>query len=232
MTAHSTTTQGKGLALTLISTIGIIVVVVALFVYTMTQPRVLSVKELVSNGAITYEKPVVIKPFALIDHNGAAFTPERLKGHWTLMFFGFSNCGDFCPTTLALLNQFAQQLKPDIADKTQVVMVSVDPHRDTPARLQEYMTTFNKDFIGVTGELSPIKALADQLYISFPMSHSMPNSMSHATGEGEHYDVTHGEQIVLINPEGDYHGFFKPPFTLARLKTTYQSIVVTYDHNH
>jgi len=217
------TAKRKGLMLTLISTIGIIVLVVSLFVYTMTQPRVMSVKELVSNGAITYEEPIDIKPFSLIDHNQTPFNPERFQGQWTLLFFGFSHCGGFCPTTLALLDQFHQQLEPDIAAQTQIVMVSVDPERDTPERLREYMTGFNTDFVGVTGAMSTVSQLSKQLFISCQMSHAM--------AEGEHYDVAHGEQIVLINPEGQYHGFFKPPFTLARLKTTYQSIVITHRRN-
>ena len=218
------TAQRKGILLTLATTIGIIVAVVSLFVYTMTQPRILSVKELVNNGAILYEHPLDLQPFALVDHNGKPFTDKDLAGQWTLMFFGFSHCGGFCPTTLALLNQFVQQLEPDIAANTQVIMVSVDPARDTPARLKDYMTTFNPEFVGLTGNNDAITALSKQFYIAV----QQPNDQAVSSEDG--YNVAHGEQIVLVNPEGQYHGFFKPPFALARLKTTYQSMILTYRH--
>ncbi len=214
----------NGLALTLISTFAIIAIVLGLFVYTMTTPRMMSEKELVNNGARPFEKPVELKPFTLLDHNGAAFTQDSVKGQWTLLFFGFSHCGGFCPTTLAMLNQLHGQLEADIAENTQVVMVTVDPQRDTPQVLADYVTQFNQDFIGVTGEFLPIKLLSDQFYIAFQKETGVQ--------AGEAYEVAHGEQIVLINPEGQYQGFFKPPFTLARLKTTYQSMVITYQRKH
>lgn len=211
----------KGLALTLISTIAIIVLAVSLFVYTMTRPRIMTVKELVNNGAITFEEPVSLKPFTLTDQNGNAFTQAQLQDRWTLLFFGFSHCGGFCPTTLAMLDQFVDQLQSDIAEQTQIIMVSVDPERDTPARLAEYMGSFDPEFIGLTGDYVAIEALSKQFYIAFQKPVSV---------DPDHYDVAHGEQIVLINPEGEYQGFFKPPFSLGRLKTTYQSIVISYQH--
>lgn len=211
----------NGLALTLISTFALIATVLGLFVYTMTTPRMMSEKELINNGARPFEEAVELKPFSLVDHHGNAFTQDSVKGHWTLLFFGFSNCGGFCPTTLAMLNQFVGQLESDIADKTKVVMVTVDPQRDTPQILADYVTQFNADFVGVTGEFLPIKLLSDQFYIAFQKETGV--------APGDQYEVAHGEQIVLINPEGQYQGYFKPPFTLARLKTTYQSIVITYD---
>lgn len=210
----------RGLAITLASTLGIIAVVVSLFVYTMTQPRIMGVKDLVANGAITYEEPKQLRPFTLIDQNGRDFTQENFKGKWTVLFFGFSHCGGFCPTTLAMLKEFHQQLKPDITDQTQIVMVSVDPKRDTPERLKEYMQAFNPEFIGLTGLEGFIQLLSNQLFIAYERNTE--------ESPDKNYQVPHGEQLVLINPNGDYHGFFKPPFSLGRLKTTYQSIVLQY----
>lgn len=218
---ETSTEKKSGLALTLISTCAIIAIVLGLFVYTMTTPRMMSEKELINNGARPFEKPVELRAFSLLDHNSAPFTQDSFKGQWTLLFFGFSHCGGFCPTTLAMLNQLVGQLDSDIAASTQVVMVTVDPQRDKPEVLSEYVTQFNEDFVGVTGEFLPIKLLSDQFYIAFQKETGVK--------EGEAYEVAHGEQIVLINPEGQYHGFFKPPFTLARLKTTYQSMVISYN---
>ncbi|MGQ9424848.1 SCO family protein [Gilvimarinus sp. F26214L] len=196
----------------------IIVAVLVAFVYTMTSPRVMSVKELVNNGAITFEEPRPIDDFELVDHTGEPFTHNDLEGQWTLLFFGFAHCHHFCPTTLALLDAVSDQLEDSIREQTQVVMVSVDPSRDSPEVLAEYVPKFNPGFIGVTGEFLPIKLLANQLNVPFQKP---PNA-------GEDYQVSHGEQIVLINPRGEYQGFFKPPHTLARLKATYQSIVISH----
>jgi protein SCO1/2 len=207
----------RGILKTVLIVVALIALVVTAFVYTMSQPRIMSVKELVNNGAITFEEPKAIEDFQLVAHNGEAFTRDDLKGNWTLLFFGFTHCDGFCPATLALLNSLYGQLEPKVRQQTQVVMVSVDPARDTPELLANYIPRFNPAFVGVTGDFLPIKLLSNQLYIGFQKS----------AVHGDHYEVDHGEQIVLINPQGEYHGFFKPPFTLARLKTTYQSIVIS-----
>lgn len=208
----------RGILKTVLVIVILIALVLTAFIHTMTQPRIMSVKELVNNGAITYEEPKPIKDFELLAHTGAPFTKEDLKGHWTLLFFGFTHCPDFCPTTLALLDSFYGQLDSDVREQTEVVMVTVDPARDTPEVMADYVPRFNPDFVGVTGEFLPIKLLANQFHIGFQKS----------TGGGDHYHVEHGENIVLINPDGEYEGFFKPPYTLARLKATYQSIVLSH----
>lgn len=230
----------RRLVLTYLSIGCIIVLSVGLFVNKMLSPHILSVKELVKNGAITYQEPKTLLPFQLLDHNGNVFDPSRLKGHWTLMFFGYTHCPDFCPATLAILKAFVADLDEASRTNLQVVMVSVDPPRDTLEQLKNYMTTFNPNFIGVTGDIASIKLLADQLYIPFHSHPSgMPTSQQNQVGHDndtteqlpnheENYTVAHGENIALINPEGKYQGFFKPPFTRARLKATYHSIVATY----
>lgn len=208
----------SGIVKTVIGICIFMAIVVGMFAYQMSKPRVMTVQELVNNGAITYEEPRSIKPFALVDHTGEPFTNEDLQGQWTLLFFGFTNCGGFCPATLALLNSLYNELNAGIHDNTQVLMITVDPARDTPPVLSDYMARFNKDFVGVTGDFLQIRLLSDQFHIG----------IQKMVGEDENYHVQHGEQIILVNPDGQYHGFFKPPFTLARLKTTYQSIVISH----
>lgn len=209
----------RGILKTVIIVGVLIALVLTAFVYTMTQPRIMSVKELVNNGAITYEEPKALEEFQLVSHTGKPFTRDDLQGQWTLLFFGFAHCDSFCPATLALLDSLYGQLEDKVRAKTQVVMVSVDPARDTPEVLANYVPRFNPDFVGVTGEFLPIKLLANQLHIGFQKT----------TSHGDHYMVDHGEQVALINPQGEYQGFFRPPHTLARLKTTYQSIVLSAD---
>jgi protein SCO1/2 len=196
-----------------------IAVVIGLFLHKFLSPRVLSPQELALNGAVVFDKPRIIPPFELVDQKGAPFTLERLQGKWSLVFFGFTTCPDICPTTLATLSQWYKTLDKDIQAETQVIMVTVDPARDTSEKLAAYMQHFDKDFIGVTGEFLAIKTLTDQLNVAF-------NKVTLETD----YTVDHSAHLVLLNPYGHYHGIFKPPFQLGQLKTTYQSIVTSFPH--
>lgn len=210
--------QSRAIRKTIVIVLIFIAIVLAAFFYAMTSPRIMSVKELVSNGAITFEAPKSIGDFELLTHSGQRFGRENLDDQWTLLFFGFTHCHHFCPSTLALLNEFYGQLQPDIRSKTQVVMVTADPARDSVDVLARYVPAFNPAFLGVTGEFLPIKLLANQLDVPFQKP----------VNAGDDYQVAHGENIVLINPRGEYQGFFRSPHGLARLKTAYQSIVLSY----
>ncbi len=200
--------------------LGFIALVIVLFLNKFLSPRIMSPEELALNGAVVFEKPRIIPPFQLVDHRGEDFTLEQLQGKWTLMFFGFTTCPDICPTTLATLSQWYKKLDDDIRDKTQVILLSVDPGRDTPEKLATYVGHFDPTFIGVTGEFLPVKTLSDQLNVAF----------TKVMLDDANYTVDHSSHLVLINPYGHYHGIFKPPFQLGQLKTTYQSIVTQFAH--
>jgi len=189
-------------------------------VHKVGQPRVLTDAELKLNGAWVFDKPRRLESFQLLDHHGQAFTAESLQGQWTLVFFGFTYCPDICPTTMALLGQLMQKLEglPD-ADDTRVVMVTVDPARDTVEKLAQYVPYFNPAFLGVTGEFLEIHRFATSLNTPF---RKVP-------GQGEDYQVDHSANVMLINPRGDYHGFFRAPLDLAKLKLTYRSIRATWE---
>ena len=169
--------------------------------------------EMKVNGLYLLQTPRDIGEFALVDHHGEPFNPARFKGRWTLVFFGFTYCPDICPTTLTFLNEFMVSLEGTEAQDTQVVMVTVDPARDTVQKLAGYVPYFNPDFIGVTGDFLDIHRLATALNTPFRK----------VMGEGDNYLVDHSANVVLINPRGDYHGFFKAPLDLAKMKVTYRS---------
>ena len=196
--------------------------VLALFLYKALSPHIMSANELRMNGAVVFDKPRIIKEFELVDHKGKPFNLSRIQGHWTLVYFGFSRCPDICPTTLADLNRMLGHLNEEIVEKTEVVMVTVDPARDTVDVLSQYVPFFNKAFIGVTGEFLPIRSLANNVSVVFNKVALNGNDID------TNYTVDHTGNLILINPKGHYHGFFKPPFELAKLKTTYQSIVTMW----
>ena len=157
--------------------------------------------------------------FELIDHYGKPFNRSRLEGQWTLMFFGFTHCPDVCPTTMTFLNTFLASLEGTEAQDPQIVMVSVDPARDTVEQLADYVPYFNPDFTGVTGEFLDLHRFATALNIPFRK----------VVEDDGSYQVDHSSNIVLINPRGDYHGFFRAPLDLAKMKVTYRSARFLWD---
>lgn len=147
-------------------------------------------------------KPV--RGFQLIDHNGKRFDNERLKGHWTWVFFGYTHCPDACPTALAVLNAAAEGLQQQAPElPLQVLMVSVDPARDTPQRLAAYVPYFNPAFIGATGADKELAALTRDLGIVYVIHQPEPGRSS--------YLVDHSTAILLINPKGELQAIFGQP---------------------
>lgn len=192
-----------------------IMLVVGLFVNKLTSPVVLTDAELKTKGVFLFENPRSFKDFSLTDYNKNDFTAANLHGKWSLIFFGFTYCPDVCPTTMALLNRFySKQQEGEFADDLQVVMVSVDPARDTPDKLLSYVKYFNNDFIGVTGEFLDLHRFATQLNIPF----------AKVPGGGEEYQVQHSGSVAIINPQGHYVGFFRSPLDFSNLNLGYESI--------
>ncbi len=144
-------------------------------------------------------KVVDISEFSLYNQDASVIKNQALEGHWTLMFFGYTFCPDVCPTTLAELNQVAAQVTND---QFQVVLISVDPERDTADKLKNYIHYFNPKFQAWSGEIPQIESLARQLHIFFQ---KQPFDDS--------YLMDHSSQVVLINPQGQYVGFFTAPLS-------------------
>jgi len=211
--------QSRNIKLTVVGLLAVVALIVAVFVHRISLPRVMPTSEMKINGLYLLETPRDIGEFALLDHHGKPFNAASLEGHWSLVFFGFTNCPDVCPTTMAFLNNFMASLEGTESEDTQVVMVSVDPGRDTVAKLAEYVPYFNPKFIGVTGEFLDIHRFATAL-----------NAPFRKVGAGDNYQVDHSANVVLINPRGDYHGFFKAPLDLAKMKITYRSARALWEH--
>lgn len=211
--------QSRGIKLTVLALAVFITVIVAGFVHRVSLPRVLSSTEMQINGLYVLETPRNFGEVNLVDHHGDAFTNERLKGKWTLIFFGFTYCPDICPTTMSFLNDLMGQLEGTEVEDTEVVMVSVDPARDTVEKLAGYVPYFNPEFTGVTGDFLDIHRFATALNTPFRK----------VAGQGEDYQVDHSANVVLINPRGDYHGFFKAPLDMAKMKVTYRSARAMWD---
>ncbi|KRB51143.1 MAG: SCO family protein [Pseudomonadota bacterium] len=133
-------------------------------------------------------------PFQLIDQNGKPTDESILKGKWTVVFFGFTYCPDVCPTTMQALGAAQQQLGPK-ADQMQVVFMSLDPARDTPAQLKTYLGSdiFPKGTIGLTGTPEQVDAAAKAYRVYYKKN-----------GEGADYLVDHSTAAYLMDPKGRF----------------------------
>lgn len=195
-----------------------IAAVLALFINKLTTPRVLSTNELIVNGLFLFEEPKEISDFSFYSANGVKFTKDNLKGKWTLMYFGFTRCPDECPTTMYQIKKLVNILreKDFPLDDKQWVLVSIDPERDTPEKIDKYAKGFDEDFMGVSNIRPMLLSLATQLSVNNVMPSE--DSMDHS-----HLD-NHVNNIILLNPNGDFAGVFRPPFDISRLSLTYQSV--------
>ena len=206
--------QRLGVRNTVIIILAFILLVVWGFVWRINQPVIMSNEELRINGAVVLNTPRIFSDFELVDHRGEVFNQEHLQDVWTIVFFGFTHCPDICPTTLAILNDTYSKLKDRERERMQIVMISIDPERDTVEKLAEYVPYFNNEFIGVTGNKHLIKRLTAELNVAY---NKVPL-------DSDDYTVDHSTQLVLINPKGHYHGFFKAPHSEIMLRSTWRSI--------
>ena len=126
----------------------------------------------------------------LVDHTGKPRRLEDWRGRAVVLFFGFTHCPDVCPTTLADIALALKSLGPD-AKRVQVLMVSVDPERDTPASLAKYVTAFDERFVGLRGDLEATKRVASEFKIYFEKRK-----------QGESYTVDHSAQSYVLDPQG------------------------------
>ncbi len=202
--------------------LGFIAVVVGLFVYSVMRTPVLSDDELKEQGVFLLPRPREISPIDLQTHTGDAFTLADLQGHWTFAFFGFTNCPDICPTTMAVMGQARRSLGDEAF---QGVLVTVDPERDTAEALENYTTTFAPDFLGVTGELEEIAGFSEQVNVAFA---KVPLLNEDGSADPNGYLVDHSANIVIINPRGHYHGFIKYPQQADTIKSAFQSLSANF----
>ena len=157
--------------------------------------------------ALYYQAPRDLKPFELIDHNDQLFDNAMLQGKWSWVFFGYTSCPDICPTTLQELNFNYEQLK-SIAVNTQVLLVSVDPNRDTTEKLSQYIGYFNSEFKALTADHSQLFPFARNLGLMYAINNGE---------QSENYLVDHSASIVLINPNGKIAAIFKPTHEMGQL---------------
>lgn len=131
-------------------------------------------------------------PFDLVAQNGEPFTDARLKGRPHIVFFGYTHCPDFCPTTLTQISSVFGELGADA--KIGALFVSIDPQRDTPQAMREYLESFDPRIIGVTGSDAQIRAIAKAYKVYFKKQ----------DGEGGAYTMDHTGVVYLMDADGRF----------------------------
>ncbi len=173
-------------------------------------------------GGYVLPQPKPLPPVSLVDEHGQAFAPADFAGHWSFLYFGYTYCPDVCPLTLIELASVKKRLAAESpGTAAEYYLVSVDPARDTPERLQEYVTYFDPGFHGVTGSVTDLTLLADQTGSVFFVPEGQKT---------DSYLVSHSSNIALLDPEGRLYAVFTAPHEPAQLAADFGRVLAYYEH--
>lgn len=177
----------------------IVLIVAAIFIHRQTnQPEI-------ETGTLLTQ-PQTLPQFEFVDHHGESITHRDLTGQWSLLFTGFTSCPDICPATIYVLNALDKKLRTN-GTELRMILLSVDPERDTPEVMSEYIGLFSQSLTGITGSLSEIEQFSDDIGMSF----------IHIPGTSGKYTIEHSGALVLIDPNSRISGYFRPPFDPDRM---------------
>ena len=160
-----------------------------------------------AGSIIFYPTPRPLPDFSLSQSDGTRLIPGELRGHWTLVFLGFTFCPDVCPTTLAELAQAQKQWEsmPE-STRPRVLFVSVDPERDTPGKTGEYAHAFHPDTLAATADVPALEKFATSLGFVF-----MKAPGANFEHNPQDYSVDHSAHIAVLDPQGRLAGLIRPP---------------------
>lgn len=166
-----------------------------------------------------FPQPRVLPDFALRQSDGTQLQPGELKGHWTLVFLGFTHCPDVCPTTLAQLAQAQEQWEAlPASTRPRVLFVSVDPERDTTDAIGEYAHAFHRDTLAATADIPSLEAFARSLSMVFakaPVEEGAP---------ADQYNVDHSATIAVLDPQARMAGIVQPPLQPPAIAADLQAL--------
>lgn len=175
-------------------------------------------------------EPKPLPEVTLENHRGETVVANSFRDHWSLVFFGFTSCPDFCPIELQKLGKVLNLM--GVGDELQVVFVSVDPERDGQEKLTDYVEFFHPQIIGLRGSNAELakfaqffgaaydrSAIVDTRLLTIPAGINMP------TNVGDQYQVNHSTRVFIVNPEGKFIGSFAPPYTAEEIMSDMQKLL-------
>lgn len=174
---------------------------------------------LLDAGIVMLPQQRQVPALDFLDQDGQSFSTSQLKDQWSLLFFGYTFCPDICPATLAQLRQLRTQIPEQAWNNLRIVLVSVDPARDTPEQMKKYLGYFNAGFMGLTGEPDTIQALSNAVSIPY-----IPADTSK-----ENYTVDHSGNLAIIGPDGTQRGFIRAPINIDKLAAQLPGLISKTD---
>ena len=186
-------------------------------VWRISQPRILSLDEMKANGFIMYGENQRLREYELIDHNGQPFTNDDFqKKKLNFVYFGYTSCPTECPVMMSVMRQLYEKIE---TDQIAYYLVSFDPEIDTLDRLKTYVTGFNDEFMGLTGEITEVTKFGYQLGVEklAPMENHLNQRV-----------IEHTNHLILINSEAEVIGIFKAPFESSSMALVVKSLLRKY----
>lgn len=152
-------------------------------------------------GVALLNPPKAVPAFVLKTVDNQSFTPEQLKQHSSLLFFGFTRCQMICPTTMAAIKQAYESLEQKNKSVPQVIFISIDTKNDTPQKADAYAKSFNPHFIGLAGKEDQISQLTQSLGVLYMQ-----------VKQGNTTTLDHSSNLFLVNSNGQVSAIFSPPY--------------------
>jgi len=195
---------------------GIVLFLSVYSVWRISQPRVLSVDEMKVNGFYKYGNNEELRDFRLVDHDGAEFTKEDFQNKkLNFLYFGYTSCPTECPVMMSVMRQLYAKIE---TEEVAYYLVSFDPEIDTLDRLKAYVTGFNSEFMGLTGEMPEVIKLGYQLGVEklAPMENHMNQRI-----------IDHTNHLIVINSDAEVLGIFKGQFESSAMALVVKSLLTT-----
>jgi protein SCO1/2 len=165
-----------------------------------------------------HTSPRELPKFTLTSHLNSDFSNQDLIGSWNMIFFGFTNCPDVCPLTLSTLDQVANELS-SFKNIPRSIFISVDPKRDQPEILKQYVEHFNHNMVGLTGEKDQIDKLTQSVGAIYAI----------ADNSSENYLVDHSAHIFVTAPDGKMVALFSTPHNAKIIADDFKLISTLYE---
>ena len=185
-------------------------------IWRIGQPRILSAEEMKVNGYFGYGSFEELRDFNLVDHNGDIFTKANLKEQsLNFLYFGYSSCPTECPVMMSVMKQIFEKIE---TNDISYYLISFDPEIDTLERLKSYVTAFNPDFIGVSGDVPEVVKLGYQLGVEklAPIENHMNQRI-----------ISHTNHLIVVNSEAEVIGIFKAPFESSAMSLVIKSLLAS-----
>ena len=193
---------------------GIVIFLSVYSVWRISQPRVLSVDEMKVNGFYKYGNNEELRDFRLVDHDGAEFTKEDFQNKkLNFLYFGYTSCPTECPVMMSVMRQLYEKIE---TEEVAYYLVSFDPEIDTLDRLKAYVTGFNPEFMGLTGEMAEVVKLGYQLGVEklAPMENHMNQRI-----------IDHTNHLIVVNSDAEVLGIFKGQFESSAMALVVKSLL-------